>query len=67
MNRAMIHQLAEHSSAEHTEADAERVEVHSHDYNEPSNSMWRAFRQTADHDELPRLQRGRLSRRRDRL
>ena len=27
MNRAMIRQLAEHSSAEHVEADAEHVEV----------------------------------------
>ena len=28
----MIRQLAEHSSAEQAEADAERVEVHEHDY-----------------------------------
>ncbi len=27
MNRAMIHRLAEHSSAEHVEVDAEHVEV----------------------------------------
>ncbi len=42
MNRAMIRQLSEHNSAE-------RVEVHPHEYNEPTNSMqltlglsWRA-------------------------